>query len=127
MMSSRLSYIKRSDIEAANKQYTPTKIFLAVFGCIAVLMLFTVFTMFLWFRRQDKKERVQQAAKDAAMAEMSWKILLSVRRSGHLWATSSGAVSFLRSFIQLETRGLVTLTHECIPTHIVCDDTKRDT
>ena len=70
MMSSPLSYIKRSDIEAANKQYTPTKIFLAVFGCIAVLMLFTVFTMFLWFRRQDKKERVQQAAKDAAMAEL---------------------------------------------------------
>lgn len=70
VMSSALSYIKRSDIEAANKQYTPTKNFLAVFGCLALLMLFTIFIMFLWFRRQDKKERMQRAAKDAAMAEI---------------------------------------------------------
>ncbi|KAK3201252.1 hypothetical protein GRF29_185g242300 [Pseudopithomyces chartarum] len=88
VMSSALSYIKRSDIEAANKQYTPTKNFLAVFGCLALLMLFTIFIMFLWFRRQDKKERMQRAAnelEDPVERATKWTLVGYFKWSGQLF------------------------------------------
>ena len=73
VMSSALSYTKRSDPEtsiAANKQYSPTQITLAVFGGLVLTMLITMFSIFLWIRRQDKKEKMLRAAKNAAMKEI---------------------------------------------------------
>ncbi|KAF1976690.1 hypothetical protein BU23DRAFT_565825 [Bimuria novae-zelandiae CBS 107.79] len=55
---------------AANAAYNPTKIFLAVFGIIALLMFLITIGWSIWSRRQQKKTRKEQVAKDAAMAEL---------------------------------------------------------